>query len=58
MSQISRKSCPFKNRKPPGYQAYLTKREPHYGYVIVKTIGTENKERILKDVREKKSNDI
>jgi hypothetical protein len=47
-----RKRCPFRFRKPPGHLRDMTKIETLHG-ILVKTISTENKERILKFVREK-----
>jgi hypothetical protein len=51
ISQILRKFCPFRYRKPPGYQADVTKIEPPHSILSLKQ---ENKERILKALREKK----
>jgi hypothetical protein len=47
-----RKICPFRYRKLPRYQTDLTKIESLYG--ISSTTSTENRERILKSIREKK----
>jgi hypothetical protein len=46
-------SCPFRYRKPPEHQTELTKIES-LQHIVVKTTSTENRERTLKAVREKK----
>jgi hypothetical protein len=53
-----REICPFRYRKPPGHQIDLTKIELPYDILIIKTTSTENRERILKAVRKKKTNNI
>jgi hypothetical protein len=40
--------------RPPGHQTDLTKIEPPHSILSLKTISTENRERILKAVGEKK----
>jgi hypothetical protein len=40
--------------KLPGHQTDLTKIEPSHGMLSFKTTSTENRERILKALREKK----
>jgi hypothetical protein len=57
IDQISRKFCPFRYRKPPEQQADLTQTQ-HPHSIIIKTISTENIERILKAVRKNKTNNI
>jgi hypothetical protein len=51
-----KKVCPFRYREPPGHQTDLTKVcliiSPCH--IIIKTTSTENREKILKAVREKK----
>jgi hypothetical protein len=47
-----RKLCSFRYRKPPEYQKDLTKIEPLSG-ILSLTTSIENRERILKTVREK-----
>jgi hypothetical protein len=46
-----RRRCPFRYRKPLGHQADMTKIKTLHR--IFKTINAENKERILKAVRQK-----
>jgi hypothetical protein len=46
-----RKKCTSRYRNPPGYQTDQNRTSPCHS--IIKTISTENKERILKAVREK-----
>jgi hypothetical protein len=48
-----RKFCPFRNRKPSGHQTNDQNRTSLW-HIIIKTSSTENRERILKTVREKK----
>jgi hypothetical protein len=48
-----RKFYPFRYKKPLGNQTDLTKIEPPW-HIIIKTISTESRERILKAIREKK----
>jgi hypothetical protein len=45
--------CSFRYRKPPGHQAENQNRTTSQ-HVIIQTTSTENRERILKVVREKK----
>jgi hypothetical protein len=54
ISLILRKFCPFRYRKPPGYQTNFTKTKPPTQHIIMQTTGIENRERILKVVREQK----
>jgi hypothetical protein len=49
---------PFRYRKPPRHQTNLTKIEPPHQHIIIKITSTEDKERILKSVREKNQNNI
>jgi hypothetical protein len=51
MSQILRKFCPFRYRKPPGHQTDLTKIESH---IIIYTANTEKRKNIEGYEREKK----
>jgi hypothetical protein len=53
-----RNFCPFRYRKPPGHQTDLSKIEPPHGILSLKQQATENREIILKAVREKKANNI
>jgi hypothetical protein len=53
ISQILRKLFPFRYKKPAGHQTDMTKNRASLWHIIVKTISTENKERILKAAREK-----
>jgi hypothetical protein len=47
-------SCPFRYRKPSGHHKGFTKIEPLHGILLKKKkASTENRERILKAVREK-----
>jgi hypothetical protein len=55
-SQISPKSCPFRYRKLSCQQKDLTKIIPLQWHFIINTTSTENREKILKAVREKKKN--
>jgi hypothetical protein len=50
-----RKFCPLRYRKLPGHQIDLTKIEPLQHILSLKTTKTENRERILKAIREKKT---
>jgi hypothetical protein len=36
ISQIYRKVCPFRYRKPPGHQTNVTKIELHHGILLLK----------------------
>jgi hypothetical protein len=54
ISQIYGKLCPFRYRKAPRHQTDLTKIKLPHDIVSIKKKCTENKERILKTVREKK----
>jgi hypothetical protein len=54
-SQISRKFCSFTYRMPLGHQTHLTKMDgTSPWHIIIKTTSTENRERILKAMKEKK----
>jgi hypothetical protein len=49
----SRKRYPYKHRKSLEHQADMTRIYNHHGIFLLKTINTENKERILMALREK-----
>jgi hypothetical protein len=51
ISQIPRKFCPFRYRKPPGHQTDLTKIEHPHNILSLKQ-QAQNRERILKAVRD------
>jgi hypothetical protein len=54
MSQISRKICPFRDRKPPGHQIDMTKTKLLHSILLLKQLAQRTKQRVLRSVKEKK----